>query len=241
MSLAATTYKRSLGALGASAALLLALSACAPGADTSQSAPETSVAQQETASATKSAATQSAPAAPAAAGGLTAPGTKLKFGTAAKMNVNTGKPGSENYKEAIYETNVTKIVAGGADDLDQLQDAAKFAGQTAYYVHTDVTLTSVSMPTAGLGDPRISAQLKDGSEAQKLLVMGSMADCKTGNFKTTGQGAELSYLVGSTKSMCTVFLAPAGDAVVKAGYDGSNYVYANYSDNKYKKNPIIWE
>lgn len=253
---ASYSYKRSLTALGAGAAVLVALTGCLPGAAAPKDAPESATAQSERPAASASAtsrgrggddasmpATQQttpAPAAPAAAGKVTAPGTKLKFGQAASTHSNSGERDTPKYKEATHETKVTKIVAGSEADLSKFKDAAKFAGQVPYYVYTDVKLTSLSAPSAGIGDPRISAQLKDGTDAQKLIVFGTMGDCKTGNFETTGKDDAFTYVVGSGKTICTVFLAPKGDAITTASYDDSNYNYVKYGDNPYRDNPIIW-
>ncbi|ALV44763.1 hypothetical protein MB46_03775 [Arthrobacter alpinus] len=253
---ASNSHKRSLTALGAGAAVLIALTGCLPGSAAPQAAPESSAAQsgRSTASAsatskarggdeaTTPAAHQSsaAPAAPAAAGKLTAPGTALKFGQVANTHSNTGERDTPKYKEATHETSVTKIVAGNEADLAKLEDAAKFAGQVPYYVYTDIKLSSLSGPSAGMGDPRINAQLKDGTDAQKLIVFGTMGDCKSGNFETTGKDDAFTFVVGSTKTMCTVFLAPKGDAVTTASYDDSNYNYVKYGDNPYRDNPISW-
>lgn len=250
---ASTSYKRSLTALGAGAAVLVALTGCLPGAAAPKDAGESAAAQSERPVASASAtsrgrggeeasmpATQETAPAPAAAGKMTAPGTKLKFGQVASTHSNSGERDTPKYKEATHETKVTKIVAGSEADLATFKDAAKFAGQVPYYVYTDVKLTSLSGPSAGIGDPRISAQLKDGTDAQKLIVFGTLGDCKSGNFETSGKDDAFTYVVGSAKTMCTVFLAPKGDAITTASYDDSNYNYVKYGDNPYRDNPIIW-
>lgn len=253
---ASNSYKRSLTALGAGAAVLIALTGCLPGAAAPKDAPKSAATQSATPADSKSAtggarggsestqaATQEstpAAAAPAAAGTLTAPGTKLKFGQVANTHSNSGERDTPKYKESTHETNVTKIVAGSEADLANFKDAAKFAGQVPYYVYTDVKLTSLSSPSAGIGDPRISAQLKDGTDAQKLIVFGTMDDCKSDSFETTGKDDAFTYVVGSSKTMCTVFLAPQGDAITTASYDDSNFNYVKYGDNPYRDNPIIW-
>ncbi len=252
-----TTPKRSLAALGAGAALTLALTGCLPSASPANDDGSTPAAQEQSAAATPpssaqgrggddspttQAATKAAAddAAATEAGKLTEPGTKLKFGEVAYTHSNSGDKGTEKYKEATHETKVTKIVQGDEADLAALKDAAKFAGQVPYYVFTDITLTSLSKPSAGIGDPRIQGHLKDGSEAQKLIVMGTMGECKSGTFKTEGDGDAFTYVVGSSKTECSVFLAPAGDAVTTASYGDSSYNYENYKDNKFRDSPITW-
>jgi hypothetical protein len=241
------TSLRPFTALGMAAVLGLGLSACAseaPAASESQAAPEASESASVSPSASASAtASESAPAAGAAgtAKDLTAPGTKLGLGEKAVTHSNTGKdPADAKYVEATYTTSVTKITAGAEADLAALKDAAKFAGQTPYYVFTEHTLDSLSKPSAGISEPRLSAQLKDGTDAQKLIIIGSLDQCPTKRFETTGSGDNLSYKVGSTMTSCQVFLAPAGDEIVSADYADSGFSYASSSDNPYRKNPIVW-
>jgi hypothetical protein len=243
--------------LGTTAALALALSGCLPASgDSSQDATNSPAAQEQSATARSAdsdtgrgstersmptATTQAAK--PVAAGGdstLTAPGTKLALGEAATTHSNTGEKGSDKYKEATFVTKVTKITAGSEADLAELKDAAKFAGQTPYYVFYESTLTSLSAPSAGISDPRIDAQLQGGTDAQKLIVFGTLADCGSGSFETEGKDDAFTYKLGSTKSSCSVFLAPAGDAVTTASYSDTGFSYENYSDNKYRENPIVW-
>lgn len=239
--------KKTLAVVGASAALLVTLSACmsptievtkpssqASSAQTSSSAAER--ASDENTASTKPA-TDKAAAAP---GNLTAPGTAMKFGEVAVAQTNTGAQGSEKYREATYDMAVTKIVAGTEADLSEFKDAAKFAGQTPYYVFTDYKLTALSAPTAGISQPRVTGHLKDGTEAQKLIVFGTMDQCKSTNFKTEGKDDAFTLLVGSSMTSCTVFLAPAGDAVTTTSMDGSGFITADYKDNKFRKNPLTW-
>lgn len=262
---AASMYKRSITALGVSAALMMALTGCLGGGTDTPQEPVASSAQQSSGSSAKDAAiaerggedakkTESAEASaepskeasseaakePVAAGELTPPGTALKFGEIAKTRSNSGKKGDAKYKEATFDTTVTKIVAGDPADLAKLEGAAKFAGQTPYYVFFESKLTSLSTPTAGMSDAYLDAHLKDGTKAQKLIVFGTLGDCKSGSFETEGKDDTFSYVVGSTKASCSVFLAPAGDAVTSASYSSSSYSYEKYSDNEYNKNPVTW-
>lgn len=251
--------KRILATLGTTAALALVLTGCLPGADAPRDGENTAAAQEQQAAPASPEASPSGngrgsdehslpaattaaakPAAAANAAELTAPGTKLKFGETANTHSNTGKKDSDEYKEATYVTKVTRIEAGSEADLAEFKDAAKFAGQTPYYVFHESTLTSLSVPSAGIGDPRVDAQLKDGTDAQKLIVFGSLGDCETGSFETEGEDDAFSYKVGSTKTSCSVFLAPAGDAVTTASYTDLGFSYEDYSDNEYRDNPIIW-
>lgn len=253
---AVASPKRPIAALGVAAALIVALTGCLPSAGADKSGESAPAAPQSSASADGSGASgerggdASAPATtavpasgaakPAASGKLTEPGTKLKFGEVAYTHSNSGKSGTEDYKEAVYETKVTKIVQGSEADLAKFKDAAKFAGQVPYYVFTDLALTSLNKPSAGISDPRVQGHLKDGSEAQKLIVFGSMAECDSTDFDTEGEGDSFSYVVGSTKTTCSVFLAPGGDAVTSASYDDSSFSYDSYKDNKFRENPITW-
>ncbi|ACL41012.1 hypothetical protein Achl_3051 [Pseudarthrobacter chlorophenolicus A6] len=242
------TSSRPFIALGVAAVLGLGLSACAaeaPAASETQPSTEATTAASASPSSSASASASASAAAPAGASGtakdLTAPGTKLGLGEKAVTHTNTGKdPADAKYTEATYTTSVTKITAGTEADLAALKDAAKFAGQTPYYVFTEHTLDSLSKPSAGISEPRLNAQLKDGTDAQKLIILGSLDQCPTKRFETTGSSDNLSYKVGSTMTSCQVFLAPAGDEIVSADYADSGFSYASSSDNPYRKNPIVW-
>jgi hypothetical protein len=59
----------------------------------------------------------------------------------------------------------------------------------------------------------VTAQLKDGSDAQSLIVFGAFDQCKSTRFDTTGTGDSLTLAVGSTMVSCQVLLAPAGDEI----------------------------
>lgn len=50
--------------------------------------------------------------------------------------------------------------------MDQFKDASAVTGLVPYYVFTDLVLTSLGKPTAGIGDPFFQGRLKDGAVAQ---------------------------------------------------------------------------
>ncbi|MET4002566.1 MULTISPECIES: hypothetical protein [Arthrobacter] len=247
-------YKRSITTLGLGAALMMGMTGCMGGtkdvptpipmqksatAQSTESAADGSDSDRGS-SEVEPSATKEASAPAAANGKLTPAGTNLKIGDVAKTHSNSGEQGTDKYKEATFDTTVTKIVAGDPADLAKLEDSAKFAGQTPYYVFYESTLTSLSKPTAGMSDAYLDGHLKDGSKAQKLIVFGTLGNCKSGSFKTEGDGDAFSYVVGSTKTSCSVFLAPGGDAVTAASYSDSSFNYENYSDNPYRDKPVIW-
>lgn len=248
-------YVRSMAALGVSAALMMALTGCLGGNNDAAPQPIPKTDQATTAPATtegtdgtdgergsselENTETTAAPA-PAGDGKLTAPGTTLKLGDIAQIHSSSGEKGTEKYKVATFDTTVTKIVAGDPADLSQFKDAAKYAGQTPYYVFYQSTLTSLSTPSAGMSDASLNAHLKDGSKAQKLIVFGTLADCKTGSFETEGKDDAFSYKIGSTKGSCSVFLAPGGDEITSVSHADSNFRYETYSDNPYLDAPITW-
>ena len=234
--------------LGITGILAVGLMGCGGGAAAPASA-EASTAP--TASGTSSAApspsatpdaTATTPAAPAAASGaLTAPGTKLKFGESAVTHSNTGKDTADpKYTEAMFTSTLTKVEAGTPEDFAKFKDAAKFAGQTPYFVSVSHRLDSLSKPALGISEPKVTAQLKDGTDAQSLIVFGAFDQCDSTRFETTGKGDALTLTVGSTMVSCQVFLAPAGDEVTTVEYTDSRFTYAKYGDNPYLKNAISW-
>lgn len=239
-----------MATLGITGILAVGLTGCGGGSPSAagSNSPEASASAASSpgatpsASATPSAAATSSPAAGAAVDGtLTAPGTKLKSGEAAVTHTNTGKDKADpKYTEAVFTSTLTGVVAGTPDDFAKFKDAAKFAGQTPYFVSVSHRMDSLSKASLGISEPRVTAQLKDGSDAQSLIVFGAFDQCKSTRFETTGTGDSLTLVVGSTMESCQVFLAPAGDEIKTVEYTDSKFIYAKYGDNPYLKNPISW-
>ncbi|MFC6715232.1 hypothetical protein [Branchiibius cervicis] len=252
---------RPLIAVGAASAVL-GLAACgssvsvsAPSGGTSttsssSAAPTTS--DSPTSSASQSSSTSAGGEAPStsAAGGategtpgtVTPPGTKLKVGQAAVIHTNRGDdPKDPKYYETTIELSVAKIEKGSEADLSKLENAAKFKGQTPYYITVNAKLLSTKgASNLGVSVPSVDGTLKDGSEAQSLIVFGQLGPCDSKSFKATGSGDNLTIPVGATATGCTIVLAPSGDEVTGATYDDSRWNYENYSDNKYRDDPIVW-
>ena len=231
--------------LGITGILAVGLVACggAGSSPAATSSPEASgsATSSPSASASTSATPSAAASAAAADSTLTAPGTKLKAGESAVTHTNTGKDTADpKYVEAVFTSTLTGVVAGTPNDLAKFKDAAKFAGQTPYFVSVSHRMDSLSKPSLGISEPRVTAQLKDGSDAQSLIVFGAFDRCASTRFATTGTGDALALVVGSTMVSCQVFLAPAGDEVKTVEYTDSKYTYAKYGDNPYLKNPISW-
>lgn len=230
--------------LSTSVAALLLISGCSLGsgdakpATTEQSRAESTVAAMPTSAAATEEATPTPDAGTAAE--TTKPGTALKTNQAAQLLVTSGKKGEPKYKEASVNYTITDITAGKPSDLAKFKDAAKFAGQTPYYVHATAKLDAISGPTAGMSDPRVQGHLKDGTAAQKIILFGKFDACDSSNYELTGKGDDLSYKVGSTKTICTLFLAPAGDAITSVSYDGNGLSSVKYSDNPFRGQPITW-
>lgn len=212
----------------------------APAASNPPEASSSAASSPSASNSTPGAAASAAPAA-VAAGSLTAPGTKLKAGESAVTHSNTGKDKADpKYTEAVFTSTLTGVVAGTPDDFAKFKDAAKFAGQTPYFVSVSHRMDSLSKASLGISEPKVTAQLKDGSEAQSLIVFGAFDQCASTRFDTTGTGDALTLVVGSTMVSCQVFLAPAGDEIKTVEYTDSRYTYAKYGDNPYLKNPISW-
>ncbi|MEO3934923.1 hypothetical protein WMO79_19185 [Micrococcaceae bacterium Sec7.4] len=231
--------------LGITGILAVGLVGCGGGtpAPAASNPPEASSSAASSPSASNSTPGAAASAAPAAvaAGSLTAPGTKLKAGESAVTHSNTGKDKADpKYTEAVFTSTLTGVVAGTPDDFAKFKDAAKFAGQTPYFVSVSHRMDSLSKASLGISEPKVTAQLKDGSEAQSLIVFGAFDQCASTRFDTTGTGDALTLVVGSTMVSCQVFLAPAGDEIKTVEYTDSRYTYAKYGDNPYLKNPISW-
>lgn len=251
---------RPLIAAGAACAVL-GLAACGSsvsvsspsgGTSTTSSASSSSAAPTTSDSPTSSQSTSAGAEAPStsAAGGategtpgtVTPPGTKLKVGEAAVIHTNRGDdPKDPKYYETTIELSVAKIEKGSEADLSKLENAAKFKGQTPYYITVNAKLLSTKgASNLGVSVPSVDGTLKDGTEAQSLIVFGQLGPCDSKSFKATGSGDNLTIPVGATAVGCTIVLAPTGDAVTGATYDDSRWNYEDYSDNKYRDDPIVW-
>lgn len=251
-----STIRRPLIVLTAAATCATALAACGGGVSvsaptgtgssssvTSSSSPssssttsESSSSSSSAASATKSGETAGTP------GALTPPGTKLKVGQSAVIHTNRSSDTADpKYYETTMQLTVTKIEKGAAADLSKLQNAAKYKGQTPYYITTTAKLLSTKgANNLGASIPSVQGTLKDGSEATKLIVFGQLGPCDSKSFDTEGSGDDLRIPVGAEGTSCTILLAPTGDEVTGATYDDTRYSYAKYSDNEYRDNPIVW-
>lgn len=255
---------RPLIAVGAASAVL-GLAACgssvsvsSPSGGTSSTtssssaAPTTSQSSSDSPTTSESSPSSTSSEAPStsAAGGATEgtpgtvspPGTKLKVGQTAVIHTNRGDdPKDPKYYETTIEMSVAKIEKGSESDLSKLENAAKFKGQTPYYVTVNAKLLSTKgASNLGVSVPTVDGTLKDGTEAQKLIVFGQLGPCDSKSFKATGSGDNLTIPVGATAVGCTIVLAPTGDAVTGATYDDSRWNYEDYSDNKYRDDPIVW-
>ena len=140
----------------------------------------------------------------------------------------------------MYTSTLTKVEAGTPEDLAKFKDADKFAGQTPYFVSVSHPMDSLSKPSLGISEPKVTAQLKDGTDAQSLIVFGAFDQCESTRFETTGSGDALTLVVGSTMVSCQVFLAPAGDEITTVAYTDSRFTYAKCGDNPYLKNAVTW-
>lgn len=175
-------------------------------------------------------------------GTVTPPGTKLKIGQAAVVHTNrSGGSTDPKYYETTMEMTVAKIEKGSESDLAKLENAAKFKGQTPYYITVNTKLLSTKgAANLGVSVPSVDGTLKDGTEGQKLIVFGQLGPCKSASFKATGSGDNLTIPVGATAVGCTIVLAPTGDEVTGATYTDTRWNYESYSDNKYRDNPVAW-
>lgn len=254
-----STFARPLAALGA-VAVVAGLTACGGGVSvsgatgtgsgsssasstTSSASPSSSATSSSSSSSSSSAATPTRSGDTAGTPGtLTPPGTKLKVGQSAVIHTNRSSDTADpKYYETTMQMTVTKIEKGSEADLSKLQNAAKYKGQTPYYITTTAKLLSTKgANNLGASVPSVEGTLKDGTEATKLIVFGQLGSCDTKSFDTEGSGDSLRIPVGAEGTGCTILLAPTGDEVTAATYENNRFSEANYSDNKYRDNPIVW-
>ncbi|WP_285727964.1 hypothetical protein [Psychromicrobium xiongbiense] len=239
--------------LGAGLVLSLMLSACSPVIPAP--APSSPVVSGAASSAAASSAAPS-PGANASAGPsqslpvadgpvpstLTPPGARLKLSEKALVFANSVLPASDSgYFEATLSMTVSRIVAGNPADLLVLKNSARYSGQTPYYVYVNMQIISTKGDNLGLLDTAaVSGLLADGSVASQLDWGDELPTCPYKAFPTVPEGNSYTHAVGAESVVCTVFLAPAGDALTGATYKDDLHNYPNLEDNRYLHSPISW-
>lgn len=154
--------------------------------------------------------------------GMTAPGTVLKLGEKATLNLKIGN------KTGVISISATKITQGDPADLAPLKLGDRAAGMTPYYVTFEVTGGPQSDNFRFAGFPSAHGRLGDGSTAQSVYIFGAFAPCSEQSFPK-------DFGPGQVFTSCTVALTSGNAAVVGAD------LQPVASDYGTAKTAIVWK
>lgn len=218
-------------------ALALGLVACGGGGSSTasgsgSSAPESSTASPSTQSGTPEKAKKVAPA--SAQGGLTPPGTKLKFGEAATLEWMPAEVELEGgTKGTKLKVTVDSIEEGSIGDFDEVELEASQKGSTPYYMNITVeALDDVPASYEEEADLEVTAIDDRGQEQESVTFIGEFSRCEDAE-QPKGMKA------GESFESCMAYLIPGGGSIVEAQWrNGANQ--ANGEISPYFEEPVIW-
>jgi hypothetical protein len=153
---------------------------------------------------------------------MTPPGTVLKIGEKATINLKIGS------KEGVVSISATKITKGAPADLTPLKLGDRAAGLTPYYITFELTGGPQSDNLRFGGFPLAHGLLGDGSSAQSLFIIGDFAPCKEQSFPK-------DFGPGRVFTSCTVAAVGGNAAVVGANLQPSASEYST------AKTAIVWK
>ncbi|MEU9109391.1 hypothetical protein AB0D54_34725 [Streptomyces xanthophaeus] len=224
-----------LGAIGVAVAAALALTGCKSGNEELPVEQPSGSAAQPSGSAAPSS-SPSAPAdpssgAPAPGGEAVAPGTggTAKSGQVFKMGETARVPFSYgSNKGGQIDITVTAIEQGNPADLDALKLGDKVKGMIPYYIRYSVKNTGTTdLSHSSVG--HIKGLLADGSEAQKVSVIGKFEKCPN-------DALPKGFTNGQTQTNCVLALAPSDQTKVTAAqYWGEPYNILS------KNKELVWK
>lgn len=218
-----------LGTVGLAVAAALALTGCKNGNEELPTQPVSPSATPSEATGSAQPTTSASPStggggeAPAGAGGTAKSGQTFKIGEAAEVPFSYG-----SNKGGQIALTVTAIEQGNPADLDVLKLGDKVKGMIPYYIRYSVKNTGTTdLSYSSVG--HIKGLLGDGSEAQKLSIIGKFEKCPN---ETLPKG----FTNGQTQTSCVVALAPSAQTKVTAAEYWGN-PYNSLNNNK----GLIWK
>ncbi|MFJ3726598.1 hypothetical protein ACIPYQ_29100 [Streptomyces sp. NPDC090045] len=153
--------------------------------------------------------------APAGANGTAKSGQTFKIGEAAEIPFSYG-----SNKGGQIALTVTAIEQGDPADLDVLKLGDKVKGMIPYYIRYSVKNTGTT-DLSHSSVTQVKGLLGDGTEAQRLSVIGKFEKCPT-------ESLPKGFVNGQTQTTCVVALAPSAQTKVSAAeYWGNPYNYPN--------------
>lgn len=207
-------------------ALALGLGACGGGGGSDESSAD---------SAANPATTQEqAKEAPTGSGGMTPPGTKLKFGETATVYWVPPSLDLEGKQEgAKLKVTVNSIEKGSIDEFDDVELEDGLETSTPYYMHLTIeALEEVAESIDDDADLAVRAIDDRGQEQSSVTFFGEFEPCDDAEMPTPMEA-------GESFESCMVYLMPGGGSIVQAEWDNGK----DDPDGEltpYFDDPVVW-
>jgi hypothetical protein len=209
-----------------SGAFALGLGACGGGGDSDQSSADSAASPATT--------QEQAKEAPTTSGGLTPPGTQLKFGEAATVYWVPPSWDLEGKSEGPkMKITVNSIEKGSIDEFDDVELEDGLETSTPYYMRMTIeAVEEVSASVEDDADLAVSAIDDRGQEQASVTFFGEFEPCDNVIMPTPMEA-------GESFESCMAYLMPGGGSIVEAewdnGKDGPNGELTPYFED-----PVVW-
>lgn len=121
-----------------------------------------------------------------------------------------------------------KVVEGTSEDLQELGEESKFAGQKVAWVYVEARHVGGKPVKGPMVMTNVGAETAGGSKATRLLVF--LGDLSSRPKDCTDEDLESVFKEGESRTMCAPYLIPAGAKVEKVTYSQGFY-----------KDPLAWK
>jgi hypothetical protein len=204
-----------------------ALSACGGGNDSSQpaSAPASTQTTATTTDTTATTTTEATATEPAAASGVTKPGTTLKQGDTAHVVLTPLGQGLDSKNRFNVDATVVSISKGKKADFNNINLDAKQKASAAYYVKVKVTNTGRKLPAKEDPDVRFDGIDDRGQEQNNIIFIGGFDACEDAD-------PPKSFSKGASYESCLVYLIPGGGSITEVQWKGADEYYSK---------PVVWK
>jgi hypothetical protein len=170
----------------------------------------------------------------ASKGGLTPPGTKLKFGEAATLVWVPPSLDLEGKSEGPkLKVTVDSIEKGSISDFDEVELEGDEANSTPYYVQITIeALEEVDASIEDDADLAVTAIDDRGQEQSSITFLGEFSTCND-------EQMPKPMKAGESFESCMAYLIPGGGSIVEA--DWNNGLEAGNGEvTPYFEEPVVW-
>jgi hypothetical protein len=208
-------------------ALLAALAGCGGGSSSSDSGSKGGSSESAaTPAATSTPAADGAAPAPSGGGKKTAPGTTLRIGELARVDIKTLDAPPDSKKTYPLDVAVLKIEKGSIDeDFKNVDLDANDKKSTPYYVTVRIAAADKEVPVKDDPDIRFDDIDDRGQEQGSVTFFGTFDRCDD-------KSATAPFKPGSKYESCLTYLIPGGGSIQEVHWAGSD---------KYYSDPVVWK